>query len=82
MPHPPPPPVLQNAHPAVDAVCESSVVVVVVVSKLEVALPDIDYIEIPAGWWDREADKSLLIGVHKHGNYGEFRHAVTVSVAV
>uniref|UniRef100_A0A8C5BC03 Chromodomain helicase DNA binding protein 6 n=1 Tax=Gadus morhua TaxID=8049 RepID=A0A8C5BC03_GADMO len=36
-------------------------------SKLEVALPDIDYIEIPAGWWDREADKSLLIGVHKHG---------------
>uniref|UniRef100_A0A8C5B300 Chromodomain helicase DNA binding protein 6 n=1 Tax=Gadus morhua TaxID=8049 RepID=A0A8C5B300_GADMO len=38
-----------------------------VVSKLEVALPDIDYIEIPAGWWDREADKSLLIGVHKHG---------------
>ncbi|XP_035634372.1 chromodomain-helicase-DNA-binding protein 6 isoform X3 [Oncorhynchus keta] len=36
-------------------------------SKLEVALPDIDYIEIPAGWWDAEADKSLLIGVHKHG---------------
>ncbi|CAB1314478.1 unnamed protein product [Coregonus sp. 'balchen'] len=22
---------------------------------------------IPAGWWDAEADKSLLIGVHKHG---------------
>uniref|UniRef100_A0A6Q2ZQK5 DNA helicase n=1 Tax=Esox lucius TaxID=8010 RepID=A0A6Q2ZQK5_ESOLU len=36
-------------------------------SKLEVALPDIDYIEIPAAWWDAEADKSLLIGVHKHG---------------
>uniref|UniRef100_A0A4W5NBN0 Uncharacterized protein n=2 Tax=Salmoninae TaxID=504568 RepID=A0A4W5NBN0_9TELE len=36
-------------------------------SKLEVALPDIDYIEIPAGWWDAEADKSLLLGVHKHG---------------
>uniref|UniRef100_A0A8C7HVX7 Chromodomain helicase DNA binding protein 6 n=1 Tax=Oncorhynchus kisutch TaxID=8019 RepID=A0A8C7HVX7_ONCKI len=35
--------------------------------KLEVALPDIDYIEIPAGWWDAEADKSLLLGVHKHG---------------
>jgi hypothetical protein len=33
-----------------------------------VALPDIDYIEIPAGWWDAEADKSLLLGVHKHGN--------------
>ncbi|XP_027135494.1 chromodomain-helicase-DNA-binding protein 6 isoform X3 [Larimichthys crocea] len=36
-------------------------------SKLEVPLPDIDYIEIPATWWDAEADKSLLIGVHKHG---------------
>ncbi|XP_029103651.1 chromodomain-helicase-DNA-binding protein 6 isoform X2 [Scleropages formosus] len=36
-------------------------------SKLEVALPDIDYLEIPASWWDTEADKSLLIGVHKHG---------------
>ncbi|XP_023651099.1 chromodomain-helicase-DNA-binding protein 6 isoform X1 [Paramormyrops kingsleyae] len=35
--------------------------------KLDVALPDIDYVEIPAGWWDSEADKSLLIGVHKHG---------------
>ncbi|XP_051996999.1 chromodomain-helicase-DNA-binding protein 6-like [Xyrauchen texanus] len=36
-------------------------------SKLEVTLPDIDYIEIPTIWWDAEADKSLLIGVHKHG---------------
>ncbi|XP_069035741.1 chromodomain-helicase-DNA-binding protein 6 isoform X2 [Lepisosteus oculatus] len=36
-------------------------------SKLEVVLPDIDYLEIPADWWDAEADKSLLIGVHKHG---------------
>ncbi|XP_040888956.1 chromodomain-helicase-DNA-binding protein 6 [Toxotes jaculatrix] len=36
-------------------------------SKLEVSLPDIDYIEIPTTWWDAEADKSLLIGVHKHG---------------
>ncbi|XP_024864605.1 chromodomain-helicase-DNA-binding protein 6, partial [Kryptolebias marmoratus] len=36
-------------------------------SKLDVALPDIDYIEIPVTWWDADADKSLLIGVHKHG---------------
>ncbi|XP_062853633.1 chromodomain-helicase-DNA-binding protein 6 [Trichomycterus rosablanca] len=36
-------------------------------SKLEVALPEIDYIEIPIGWWDAEADKSLLIGVHMYG---------------
>uniref|UniRef100_A0AAQ6A317 DNA helicase n=1 Tax=Amphiprion ocellaris TaxID=80972 RepID=A0AAQ6A317_AMPOC len=32
-----------------------------------VSLPDIDYIEIPVTWWDADADKSLLIGVHKHG---------------
>ncbi|XP_049590182.1 chromodomain-helicase-DNA-binding protein 6 isoform X3 [Syngnathus scovelli] len=36
-------------------------------SKLDVSLPDIDYIEIPASWWDADADKSLLVGVHKHG---------------
>ncbi|XP_066243885.1 chromodomain-helicase-DNA-binding protein 6 isoform X2 [Saccopteryx leptura] len=34
---------------------------------LEVPLPDIDYVEIPVDWWDAEADKSLLIGVFKHG---------------
>lgn len=43
-------------------------------SKLEVALPDIDYIEIPTTWWDAEADKSLLIGVHKHGEKGVCLH--------
>lgn len=37
--------------------------------ELEVPLPDIDYMEIPADWWDAEADKSLLIGVFKHGGY-------------
>ncbi|CAK6448021.1 unnamed protein product [Pipistrellus nathusii] len=35
--------------------------------ELEVPLPDIDYVEIPVDWWDAEADKSLLIGVFKHG---------------
>uniref|UniRef100_A0A6I8QY64 Chromodomain helicase DNA binding protein 6 n=1 Tax=Xenopus tropicalis TaxID=8364 RepID=A0A6I8QY64_XENTR len=34
---------------------------------LEVLLPDIDYVEIPVDWWDTEADKSLLLGVYKHG---------------
>lgn len=23
--------------------------------------------EVPAGWWDGEADRSLLAGVFKHG---------------
>uniref|UniRef100_A0A669CX18 Chromodomain helicase DNA binding protein 6 n=1 Tax=Oreochromis niloticus TaxID=8128 RepID=A0A669CX18_ORENI len=36
-------------------------------ARYDVPLPDIDYIEIPVSWWDAEADKSLLIGVHKHG---------------
>uniref|UniRef100_A0A8I3W9P6 Chromodomain helicase DNA binding protein 6 n=1 Tax=Callithrix jacchus TaxID=9483 RepID=A0A8I3W9P6_CALJA len=35
--------------------------------ELDVPLPDIDYMEIPVDWWDAEADKSLLIGVFKHG---------------
>uniref|UniRef100_A0A3Q2QI98 Uncharacterized protein n=1 Tax=Fundulus heteroclitus TaxID=8078 RepID=A0A3Q2QI98_FUNHE len=46
-------------------------------SKLEVSLPDIDYIEIPVTWWDAEADKSLLIGVHKHGE----THNLTLSLS-
>lgn len=37
--------------------------------ELDVPLPDIDYVEIPVDWWDAEADKSLLIGVFKHGVY-------------
>lgn len=39
-------------------------------SQMDFSLPDIDYMEIPAAWWDAEADKSLLIGVHKHGEGG------------
>lgn len=37
--------------------------------ELDVLLPDIDYVEIPVDWWNAEADKSLLIGVFKHGIY-------------
>ncbi|XP_018115294.1 chromodomain-helicase-DNA-binding protein 8 isoform X1 [Xenopus laevis] len=29
--------------------------------------PQVDQVEVPSRWWDREADKSLLIGVFKHG---------------
>lgn len=25
--------------------------------------------EVPAGWWDTEADRSLLAGVFKHGRF-------------
>lgn len=25
--------------------------------------------EVPAGWWDSDADRSLLAGVFKHGGF-------------
>lgn len=28
--------------------------------------------EVPARWWDTEADRSLLAGVFKHGRFSLF----------
>lgn len=28
--------------------------------------------EVPAGWWDAEADRSLLAGVFKHGRFSGY----------
>lgn len=36
-------------------------------SELDVWIPQPFHAEVPADWWDAEADKSLLIGVFKHG---------------
>ncbi|XP_028624979.1 chromodomain-helicase-DNA-binding protein 7 isoform X3 [Grammomys surdaster] len=36
-------------------------------SEADVWIPEPFHAEVPADWWDREADKSLLIGVFKHG---------------
>ncbi|XP_041103529.1 chromodomain-helicase-DNA-binding protein 7-like isoform X1 [Polyodon spathula] len=36
-------------------------------SEIDVWIPQPFHAELPADWWDREADKSLLIGVFKHG---------------
>uniref|UniRef100_W5MK45 Chromodomain helicase DNA binding protein 9 n=1 Tax=Lepisosteus oculatus TaxID=7918 RepID=W5MK45_LEPOC len=36
-------------------------------SETEIWVPEPDHSELPAHWWDTEADKSLLIGVYKHG---------------
>lgn len=30
-------------------------------------MPDMEQQEVPAAWWDGEADRSLLAGVFKHG---------------
>uniref|UniRef100_A0A663MDA5 Chromodomain helicase DNA binding protein 9 n=1 Tax=Athene cunicularia TaxID=194338 RepID=A0A663MDA5_ATHCN len=36
-------------------------------SEIDVWVPEPDHSEVPAEWWDVDADKSLLIGVFKHG---------------
>uniref|UniRef100_A0A8B9TPG0 Chromodomain helicase DNA binding protein 9 n=1 Tax=Anas platyrhynchos TaxID=8839 RepID=A0A8B9TPG0_ANAPL len=36
-------------------------------SEIDVWVPEPDHSEVPAEWWDADADKSLLIGVFKHG---------------
>ncbi|XP_059807289.1 chromodomain-helicase-DNA-binding protein 8-like [Hypanus sabinus] len=36
-------------------------------NDIDVWIPEVDGMEVPAEWWDMEADKSLLIGVFKHG---------------
>uniref|UniRef100_A0A7M4FK82 Chromodomain-helicase-DNA-binding protein 7 n=1 Tax=Crocodylus porosus TaxID=8502 RepID=A0A7M4FK82_CROPO len=35
--------------------------------KVDVWIPEPFHAEVPTDWWDKEADKSLLIGVFKHG---------------
>lgn len=34
---------------------------------LDIWMPEMEQQEVPAGWWDAEADRSLLAGVFKHG---------------
>uniref|UniRef100_A0AAY4ATX1 DNA helicase n=1 Tax=Denticeps clupeoides TaxID=299321 RepID=A0AAY4ATX1_9TELE len=34
---------------------------------IDIWIPEMEQQEYPAGWWDSEADRSLLIGVFKHG---------------
>uniref|UniRef100_A0A8C0H2X4 Chromodomain helicase DNA binding protein 8 n=1 Tax=Chelonoidis abingdonii TaxID=106734 RepID=A0A8C0H2X4_CHEAB len=36
-------------------------------SEIDIWFPLVEQLEVPTGWWDAEADKSLLIGVFKHG---------------
>ncbi|KAM9510012.1 chromodomain-helicase-DNA-binding protein 9-like isoform 1-T10 [Guaruba guarouba] len=36
-------------------------------SEIDVWVPEPDQSEVPTEWWDADADKSLLIGVFKHG---------------
>ncbi|XP_067323510.1 chromodomain-helicase-DNA-binding protein 7 isoform X3 [Anolis sagrei] len=36
-------------------------------SDVDIWIPEPFHAEVPTEWWDKEADKSLLIGVFKHG---------------
>uniref|UniRef100_A0A4W3JTQ7 Chromodomain helicase DNA binding protein 7 n=1 Tax=Callorhinchus milii TaxID=7868 RepID=A0A4W3JTQ7_CALMI len=36
-------------------------------SDVDIWIPEIDHAELPTDWWDKEADKCLLVGVFKHG---------------
>ncbi|XP_037230613.1 chromodomain-helicase-DNA-binding protein 8 [Falco rusticolus] len=38
-----------------------------VASEIDIWFPLVEQLEVPTAWWDAEADKSLLIGVFKHG---------------
>nr|XP_029498964.1 chromodomain-helicase-DNA-binding protein 8-like [Oncorhynchus nerka] len=35
--------------------------------SLDIWMPEMEQLEVPSGWWDTEADRSLLVGVFKHG---------------
>ncbi|XP_077154434.1 chromodomain-helicase-DNA-binding protein 8 [Ranitomeya variabilis] len=35
--------------------------------EIDMWVPQVDQADVPSLWWDREADKALLIGVFKHG---------------
>ncbi|XP_043913895.1 chromodomain-helicase-DNA-binding protein 8 [Protopterus annectens] len=36
-------------------------------NEIDIWLPEVDRLEVPSDWWDTTADKSLIIGVFKHG---------------
>ncbi|XP_059586405.1 chromodomain-helicase-DNA-binding protein 8 isoform X3 [Alligator mississippiensis] len=38
-----------------------------IASEIDIWFPLVEQLEVPTAWWDAEADKSLLIGVFKHG---------------
>uniref|UniRef100_A0A8C4I647 Chromodomain helicase DNA binding protein 8 n=1 Tax=Dicentrarchus labrax TaxID=13489 RepID=A0A8C4I647_DICLA len=37
------------------------------IRDVDIWMPEMEQQEVPAGWWDAEADRSLLAGVFKHG---------------
>lgn len=48
-------------------VCHTPFLLAHVCSEIDIWFPLVDQAEVPTAWWDAEADKSLLLGVFKHG---------------
>lgn len=48
-------------------------------SELDIWIPQPFHAEVPVDWWDSEADKSLLLGVFKHGKESCLRPATSES---
>lgn len=48
-------------------IIDVGVLLLILLSEIDVWVPEPDHSEVPAEWWDVDADKSLLIGVFKHG---------------
>ncbi|XP_019467334.1 chromodomain-helicase-DNA-binding protein 8-like [Meleagris gallopavo] len=55
-----PPPHFQDSHPISPPPFPPH-------SEVDICFPLVEQLEVPTTWWDAEADKSLLIGVFKHG---------------
>ena len=48
---------------------------------MDIWMPDMEQQEVPAGWWDTAADRSLLVGVFKHGEQGGGHHILPGQVS-
>lgn len=40
-----------------------------VLRDVDIWMPEMEQQEVPAAWWDSDADRSLLAGVFKHGRF-------------
>lgn len=64
---------------AICKVCKEITSLTCVHSELDIWIPQPFHAEVPVDWWDSEADKSLLIGVFKHGKKHVHIHTGTDS---
>lgn len=51
-------------------------------SEADVWIPEPFHAEVPTDWWDKEADKSLLIGVFKHGRASASNPVLTMCLCL